>query len=505
MLLGFSGHLAQLSHSAPPLNSRFSVQGRHASICFPVQRQQLEFCYVFGGSGAPNYSSDSVFLCGYVNNYSQILSMLRERGMSVPFNPSVGDCIRLIYEAYGVHGFNFLEGLFVAAFVSNNHLILCASKTPGPSLYYQDVASQSQGFFFGTELKAFPREMRRLRPFEDIQADDGPQRMENTCLVDVRRIPAGHVLEIEMSSAEVKFKKVAYYSVLRNFSLTNEKEAAQELASTLKKSINDLPGQTANCLISGGLDSSIVALLAKDRYRHLNLFSLGTTTRNEFDKAQLLANYLRLPISLLVIEENDFLSALSSVVALTEHCFSIFIEYLIPVNLAHKAIREPADILLSGYGADVLFGGFARPNYSLCAVTELVHTEYESTVWSNEASQTLGGASGFSVGYPFYDSRVVDLAFCIDPYLKHKNGVEKYILRRAFAGRLPDKTIQARKVGIHQGTGCEEYFSARVGERNNQKAVRCAKDLVCYKILRELLVNDADPVTIDAQHIFEGV
>jgi asparagine synthetase B (glutamine-hydrolysing) len=261
------------------------------------------------------------------------------------------------------------------------------------------------------------------------------------------------------------------------------------------------PGQNASCLVSGGLDSSIVALLARERFADVTLHSIGSDTNNEFAAASKLSESLRLPLRYLRIDEGAFLTALAEVVSLVEHCSSTFIEYLVPVHLAHGALGPGTSLVLSGYGSDILFGGFARGACATRQVADLIRHEYASTTWSNEASQTLGGYHGFTVGYPFFDSRVVDLAMAIDPRLKHRGTIEKFILRRAFAEALPAEIAWRPKLGVHEATGCEAFYSSLLPAANEADRRR-QKDVICYAVLAACVAGEASPEDLDVARMF---
>lgn len=444
-------------------------------------------------------TSANVWLCGQITNEHAIRRLLAERGH---VDDGRSGWLHHLYREYGYHGFALLEGLFAGALLDDGALVLFASKTPGPTLYYS-IDAVSRTVWASTELKALPLALRTLLPLTDILARDASCQRHATCLADVWRVSAGYCVQIDLTDVPSASEQ-PYYSVLRTVNILDEATAASRIHATLSQVIQRLPGQHAHCLVSGGLDSSIVASLAQAHFTRLDLFTLGSTARNEFDKADALGRALGLPVTRLLIDESQFLHSLPEVIALVEHGFSTFIEYLIPVHLAHKQISSRADIMLSGYGSDVLFAGFAKAGHDTRTVAELVSSEYASTAWSNEASQCLGAAMGMEIGYPFFDSEVVDLAFAIDPYLKHKNGVEKYILRQAFHGKINAEVLWRPKVGIHEGTGCEDYFTGQLSERGADRT-RLLKDALCHAVLREILEQDREPADIDMVALRQAV
>ncbi len=491
MSLGFIVRYSAVEAATALTQPRFAAKGARDRRSRMLGHGSLESTVV--GEAAEH--RQDLFFCGQLANWTEIAQRLVSQGLSREGFISPAHCIRLLYQQYGPPGLRMLEGLFVGAFIEGGKLVAFASKTPGPSLYYY-LDSAAGTACVTTELKALPASERRLRAFTDI-IDQAGAPTEQTCLHGVRRVQAGRCVDIQLDSQLLVEQDIEYYSTHRAITVFDEAQAIEQLREALSQAVFSSPGATAHCLVSGGLDSSIVAYLARRHFDGLTLFSLGTEKNNEFDKADAFGTSISLPVRRLVIEEDEFLNVLPEVIALIEHCFSTFAEYLIPVHLAHKQIGDSADILLSGYGSDVLFAGFAKPDHTLRQVTKLVESEYSSTRWANEASQCLGGGIGFAIGYPFFDSRVVDLAFSIDPYLKHKHGVEKYILRETYRGLLDETVIARRKVGIHEGTGCEDFLTDQV-KTHAATQVRRTKDALCYLVLRKILVDEFDPADVNA-------
>jgi len=68
---------------------------------------------------------------------------------------------------------------------------------------------------------------------------------------------------------------------------------------------------------------------------------------------------------------------------------------------------------------------------------------------------------------PFLDHKFVELAMSIPEAVKTKNGVTKYILKKAVRGIIPDELIDRRKQGF--GVPVHEWFFGRLGDRARQE------------------------------------
>ena len=502
MNLGFRAQFSLIKDSIE--SPVFSVKGEPWSIEGVCKIVHYHIDVVSDFKGLKDSDNiDSILVCGQVTNQDYLQDILYSREkLSIT---STEELITTVFELYGLSGFSLFEGLLVAAFISKSGSIqVFSSKTAGPSIYYHYDKSLHQ-LTVATELKAFPKTLRKVRTYESFVSDLLIERKIKTMLENVYRVPAGYALNVDLDSGKDPVLS-QYYSELRSVCLFDEKESAQRIQTALKETIFSYSGKSASCLISGGLDSSIVAYLAKERFSELNLFSIGTESSNEFEYAKVFAKSIGKDFDKIVIDEKEFINKLPNLLWLTEHPFSMFNEYLVPVHIAYEKINIKTDIMLSGYGSDVLFAGFAKPSDSLTKVANLIHSEYETTLWSNEASQTLGGHHGFNVAYPFFDSEVVDLSFSIDPYLKHKGGIEKYILRKAFEGQITDNVLSRKKVGIHEGSGCEDFFTHRLNDLGIYNNIRFEKDRYCYHILKMLLeeayLPNAEEIIAEADHVF---
>lgn len=228
--------------------------------------------------------------------------------------------------------------------------------------------------------------------------------------------------------------------------------------SVRKRLIADRP---IGFLVSGGLDSSLVASIAQ-RYlgTPITTFSIGIEGSPDLLAARLVAEYLQSNHHEIVITTDDILHALPDVIYADETYDITTIRASIPMYLISKYIRENTDIkvIFSGEGADELFGGYLyfhnAPSYQeFQDETERLLSElYRYDVL--RADRTTA-SWGLELRVPFLDADLLQYVAGIDPQHKmpSKHGIEKAILRHAFDGYLPESILYRQKEAFSDGVG----------------------------------------------------
>jgi asparagine synthase (glutamine-hydrolysing) len=112
---------------------------------------------------------------------------------------------------------------------------------------------------------------------------------------------------------------------------------------------------------SGGLDSSVVANLAKDAGAKVHLIHVSLANQPETEHAIKVANELKLPIHTQLHSEKGLEEILPKVLWLIEESDPVKASIGIPMYwTAEKAAELNFKVMLAGQGADELFGGYKR-------------------------------------------------------------------------------------------------------------------------------------------------
>ncbi len=217
---------------------------------------------------------------------------------------------------------------------------------------------------------------------------------------------------------------------------------------------------TVGVVLSGGLDSSYVLATALRHHADCVAFTIGTPDSEDVTTARRLAADLGVPHHVLALEPRqirwpDVRHAIASS-ELTE--FGDVINATISNRLFEAVHRAGVKVVLCGDGADELFGGYtmfrdtdeaARQRLFAHKLANLCRTELQRV---DRASM----GNGVEARVPFLDIDLVELAMRVPPGLKVRDGVEKWVLRRAAAGVLPDYVLHRRKLPLSHASGLHE-------------------------------------------------
>jgi len=245
-----------------------------------------------------------------------------------------------------------------------------------------------------------------------------------------------------------------------------------KLRSLLEEAVKDNPAE--GILLSGGLDTSILAFLAAKQVKGLKAF---TVSLKGFDKdlsyAMKVADFLSLEHKVYFFTEEEFLEVLPEAAgALNNNGYlgepispSVFIPNYIALRFAKGFVNsvyngEGSDELFFGYPSMVKLGviiqgdEFYTPEFKRELEREflsLLQTYNVRFPWD------LGKVLGIEVKSPYLNQRLVEYAGVI-PFkykVKEERGRVwgKWILRQAFQDYLPEEIIWREKVPIDSGTG----------------------------------------------------
>ncbi len=310
------------------------------------------------GSDQPLANEDEtvhVVQNGEIYNYRELRRELERAGHSFR---SEGDTEVLahLYEEHGTGFAERLRGMFAVAIwdAQRGRLVLARDRFGIKPLYYRAAGG---GLEFASELRALPRgeiDLDALEAFLAFNSIPAPLTIFREC----RKLPAGHLLVWDGGEPRLeRFARPAPSGELRD---EEEAELVEELRARLRDSVrahlvSDVP---VGVLLSGGVDSSILAALAAEEVSEpLRTFSIGFEERsfNELRDVRLVVERYGTRHRELVLRPDAALLLPALADAFDEPFAD---SSALPTYLVSQLAAEDVKVALSGEGGDELFGGY---------------------------------------------------------------------------------------------------------------------------------------------------
>lgn len=313
---------------------------------------------------------------GELYNYKEIRDNLIAEKNAVFFTESDTEVILEAYYHYGEKCLDWFVGMFAFAIYNKNDktLFIARDHFGIKPLFYTLIGN---GFAFSSELKTLVRingfnksiNSKALVSCLNYLWIPGNETMFNNCY----KLPPAHYLTY--INGEVKIEQ--YWQLddkIRN--TANENEIVRELSVTLKDTVlrhmvADVP---VSAFLSGGLDSSLISVLAKSRNESLSTYTIGTLLKDkkleqmpdDEKYANIVAERFGFDHNVIRIDA-DILNELPHIVYTLDE--PIGDPAAINTYLICKAAREKGvKVLLSGMGADEIFFGYRRQMATLMAL-----------------------------------------------------------------------------------------------------------------------------------------
>lgn len=217
--------------------------------------------------------------------------------------------------------------------------------------------------------------------------------------------------------------------------------------------------------LSGGLDSSVIAAIgASMSDSPITTYSIGIRGADSPDlaHARIMAEHIGANHNEVLIDPSEALGYVRRVICKLETYDCTTVRASVPMFILSEYIahHSPYKVLLSGEGADELFGGYLY--FHNAPTDEAFHDETIRLLknihqFDGLRADRCTAAHGLELRVPFLDHLLVEyVTTAICPTMKHpaKNGnVEKKLLREAFKHLLPEAIVSRQKNGMSDAVG----------------------------------------------------
>lgn len=235
-----------------------------------------------------------------------------------------------------------------------------------------------------------------------------------------------------------------------------------------KRMLTDRP---VAALLSGGLDSSLIAALVQRNLKQLGqlplkTFTIGFEGSSDVAHARMVAEWIGSDHSEIIMTPDEFFEAIPTVIKAIESFDTTTVRASTGNYLIAKKIKELTDckVVFNGDGADELFGGYLY--FNRAPSDEAFHAETARLLKDIHYFDVLRSdrsisANGLEARTPFLDKQFVAVVRSIHPgFLRPipNSQVEKYILRSAFHDgvTLPYDILCRRKEAFSDGVSTPE-------------------------------------------------
>ena len=368
-----------------------------------------------------------------------------------------------LYEEYGYDFCNLLDGMFAFVVISGEDFIAGRDPLGIKPLYYG--LDERGRIYFASEMKSLADQCQTFSTF-----------------------PPGHYYTPK--TGFVKYYKPQWEDAAKAVDEVDFEAIRASLTQAVdKRLMSDVP---VGVLLSGGLDSSLISSIAtrlmKERGKPLHSFSIGLDAMApDAVAARKVADFLGTEHHEVHFTIEQGIAILDKLIWHLETYDVTSVRASTPMYFLSKAITESGvKVVLSGEGADEIFGGYLYFRNAPSAADfqketiERVQKLFTADLLRADKSTM---AHGLEARVPFLDKQFLELAIRIQPEEKQPktyNGIEKYILRKAFdtpeSPYLPDEVLWRQKEQFSDGVGYNwidtliEYCASQVSDEQLEKA-----------------------------------
>lgn len=397
--------------------------------------------------------------------------------------------------------FQSLDGVFATVLVDEAAGMAFVGRDP------YGVRPLYLGYIVGTEADYEELGSRRATLFDD-QGQPRPVKsivfaseLKALPLKDCLRVeafPPGHYAAYDLKTlSRIGFEPYHTIPMLKHANLANEDEAGRALLTALESAVEKrmMTERPVAALLSGGLDSSLIAALVQRSLKKagaepLKTFSIGFEGSEDLRYARLVADHIGSDHTEIVMTPDEFFSAVPDVIRDIESYDITTVRASVGNWLVSREIakRTECKVVFNGDGSDEVFGGYkyfylAPSDEAFEAETARLLTDiHHFDVLRSDRSIS---SHGLEARTPFLDKQFVACARAIATSLRRpsKDILEKSILRKAFEAEnlLPREVLWRKKEAFSDGVSgkekswyeiCQETASFVVGMGWEEKAAK---------------------------------
>lgn len=314
------------------------------------------------GGGQPMLNEDGTLVVvfnGEIYNYKTLRARLQQRGHTFATDSDT-EVLLHGYEEWGRDLPCRLRGMFAfAVWDRTRGTLFCARDLFGikPLCYYK----KGETLLFASEIKAFlahpafEKRLNEARLPDWLSMEYLPDA--ETLFTGVYELPPAHTLTWQAGRVTLARYAAPRFRAKRGRSL---RAWAREIGDAVAESADAhrIADVEVGCFLSGGVDSSLITCEMARRQPAVQCFSVGYAEEaySELPAARAAAQALGVPLTETTVTADDFFAANRAIQWYLDEPMPNPAE--VPLYFLCKAARQRVKVVLSGEGADELFGGY---------------------------------------------------------------------------------------------------------------------------------------------------
>ncbi len=351
--------MTELLHHRGPDDTGYFVDSNVA-----LGHKRLSIIDIEGGKQPMSDSEEEIFIIynGEIYNFQEIKEELKKIGYKFRTNSDT-EVIIYAYKHWDEEFIEKLNGMFAFCIYDKrkNSVYLYRDRIGLKPLYYTFL---NDTLIFSSEPKSIFKYSDSIKLKLNIKALSNYLTSHNfhfkdeTLFENIKIIEPGYFLKYSKKGVGIK----KYWDVnIENNNNLNFEDLKHELKnnlniSTLKRLISDVP---LGAYLSGGVDSTVLISIIKDRFReNLKTFTIGFENDefNEFNFSEIVNKIYKTDNEKVIFSEDNYFEILEDYLKIKDFPLNVPNEILI--YYLSKYLKKDITVVLSGEGSDEILGGY---------------------------------------------------------------------------------------------------------------------------------------------------
>ena len=391
----------------------------------------------------------TIIFNGAIWNFREIREQLIDT-YNINFNTD-GDTEVLAHllDKEDLSGLDRIQGMFVVAWTRGNEDITVARDRHGDTPLHYSLLENSlfPHFTFSSEIKGLRAMGIHYSTINMLS-------------------PGSYIRATNLDS--IKTEKGLWYDIRQNLKknlFTDRDSASQHIktlveSGSLERTVSAVP---VCVLLSGGVDSSVIALAALKNIPNLTSY---IAVHNEKSKDLYCAREVAEMLNIELVEvkvEPPIVDDVKDIINTIEMPYKAQVEIAWPcIKLAQRIASDGFKVVLSGEGSDELWGSYGM---SYHGIKEHGYEEYRLRLFGSQERKNFARCNKIFMKYgvecrlPFLNTELVETALGMEQDIVwNTKSRPKAVLQDSYVNLLPEQIIKRPKMAFQDGMGIKEEF-----------------------------------------------